>query len=76
MLAALRSEHATKDFNLPPTRPAIQRNKTIRRTKIPIVLWYFVFEDQMIAEGVPREVAEQPMILMQIVAAVGKNQIR
>src|SRR5271170_845830 len=53
----------------------IKSDEEIRRAQIAVVFGNFVFENQMIAECIPGQLANQAMILMQIVSSVSKYQV-
>ena len=39
-------------------------------------MWNFVFENEVAAPGVPSQLAEESMVLMQILAKMSENEIR
>lgn len=62
----LRSEMMHQQLDLPVRLGARERNVHVRRPEIPFIFRNFVFEDQMITKGVPRELAHDSVILMEI----------
>src|SRR5262249_12498033 len=57
------------------TNGLVQGHKHIGRTHIPVVFWYLIFEDQVASKGVPGQLVQEAMILMQVVAKMSKDQI-
>lgn len=53
----------------------VKVNIEVGRAKIAIILGNLIFPDQVVAEGVPCEIADDPMILVQIVAAVAEDEV-
>ena len=54
---------------------SIQRHEAVRRPEIAVVLGNLVLQDQVVAERIPRQIGDQPMILMPILAIVGEDQV-
>ncbi len=54
----------------------IERKKHVGLAQIAFVLGDLVLPDEMISEGVPGEFSEQAVILMGVVATVGKYEVR
>jgi hypothetical protein len=52
-----------------------KRDKKVRGAEIAFVFCDFVFENQVIAKGVPSQLSKQAMILVQIFAAMSEDQI-
>ena len=46
------------------------------RTEIAVVLGNLVLEDQVVAPRVPRQLASQPVVLVQVVALMSEDQVR
>ena len=44
--------------------------------EVAVVLGNLVFQDQVVAKSIPREVRQDPVILMAIVAVVGEDEVR
>src|SRR5438874_8282542 len=53
-----------------------QRHEEIRRAQISVVFRDFVFEDEVIAKSVPRQLAYQTVVLVKIMPAMRKDYIR
>ena len=51
-------------------------NEEVRCSHIPIVLDDLILQNQMAAESVPRQLRDQPVILMEILTVVREDQIR
>jgi hypothetical protein len=45
-------------------------------TKVTVILWNLVLKDLMLPECVPCQLTDDPVVLMQVVAIMGKDQIR
>ena len=75
VLRSLRSKRLADVLRLSLAGLAIQSYEKIRRPQIAIVLWDFVFQDEVATKCIPRQLADHPMILVKVVAAVGQNQI-
>lgn len=54
----------------------IEREKHIRSSHVAIELGNFILENQVISKGIPGQVADDTMVLMEVMAIVGKNQVR
>ncbi len=52
-----------------------QWHEKVWRAEVAFVFRYFVFQNRVIAEGVPSELGDQAMILMEIFAAVRENEV-
>src|SRR5712691_2848535 len=75
MLFPLRRKRATNIAGFALTGIAIQPYEKVRRSQIAIVLWNFVFQDEMVAKRIPRQFADDPVILVEVVTVMSKNQI-
>jgi len=53
-----------------------QRHEEHRITEVAIVLWYFVLQNKMVAEGIVGQLGNQPMILMGVSLTMGQDQRR
>src|SRR5580698_9932527 len=62
-------------LNLPITSLPVEIHKNIGIAKIAIVFEDFVFENKVIAPGVPGQLVNHSMILMEIVASMREDQI-
>ncbi len=63
-------------MNLLIANGLIQADEKIRRSKIAIILGNFVFEDQLVAKGIPSKFGNNSMVLVKVVSIVSKYQIR
>src|SRR2546427_2672478 len=52
----------------------LKRHEDVRCPEIAVVLRDFVLEDEVIPEGVPRQLRDQSMILVEVVAIVRQDQ--
>ena len=52
------------------------RHEEIRRTVVTIVFRNLVFEHDMIAKGVPRQIGKDTMVLMPVLAVVREHNVR
>src|SRR6266446_130622 len=76
MLIALRFEAGHQILDLTVANLAIERHEEIGRTEVAVVLRDFIFEDKMIPPSVPGQLVDDAVILVQIFARVGQDQIR
>src|SRR5215469_2120744 len=74
-LAGLGVERTQNVRDLTLAKRLIETHEEIGCSPIAIVLRNFIFEDQVIPEGVPRQLRNQPVILMEIVAMVSEDEI-
>lgn len=51
-------------------------HEEIGMAEIAVVLGDLIFENEMIAEGVPGQLGQHPMVLVAVMAMVGENDIR
>src|SRR3989344_5523455 len=72
----LRLVTAHEMIQLATAESLVELDEKVRRPHVSVVLEYLVFKDQVIAKAVPREFRDEPMVLMQIVAIVGEDQVR
>jgi hypothetical protein len=75
MFVSLGLEATHKVTNLAVGDFAIERDKKVGRTQVAIVFGDFVFQDEMIPPSVPRKLVYDAVVLMEIVARVGQNQV-
>lgn len=75
VLRALSSENIEERFALPACDASWQRNVHVRLTKVSVPLRNLVFEDEMLAERIPREIRDDAMILVPVGACVGENDV-
>src|SRR6185295_4126165 len=71
----LRAEMAMQEFDLAAQDFLAEFDIEVRLAQIAIPFRNFVFEDELIAEGVPGELTEEPMILVRILARMGHNHV-
>ena len=75
VLFSLRHKRAANIVCFALTSCAIQSYEKVRRSQIAVVLWNFVFQDEMVAKRIPRQFADDPVILVEVVTVMSKNQI-
>src|SRR4029434_6486030 len=75
-LAGLAWEAGKDHLDFPPTERVVERYEDIRRPEVAVVLGDLVFENELVSEGVPRELGDQPVVLMEVVAVVGEHEVR
>lgn len=73
VLAFLRLEAAQDEVNLLTAERFREANKEIGRTQVAIVFRNLVFQNQMVPETVPGQLADQAMILVQVAATMREN---
>jgi len=72
----LRLEVAAEILRFLPAERLIEADEHIRDTEVAVVLRDFVFQDGVIAEGVPGEIREHAVVLMAVVAEVSEHEVR
>src|SRR5262249_32726584 len=72
----LRRKCAQQVLDFLINQVALQANKHVRRAEIAIVFGNLVFQDQVIAERIPGQFGNQPMILVRVPTIVGQDEIR
>ena len=75
LLAPLRSEKAHQRPDLAFGHGFGERHEEIRLAQVRIIFGNFVFHDEVITESIPGKLAKKPMILMKIMAKVGKDEV-
>ena len=63
-------------LDLPLTTFIIKRDKNVRPSEVTIIFGDLVFEDKMVAEGVPGQLGNEAMILVEVVTIVSEDDIR
>src|SRR5450432_3466497 len=71
----LRRKVPQQKLHLLLRRGSRKWNKEVGLAQIAFVLGDLVLGDEMIAKGVPGELGDHPMVLVQIVAVVAQNEI-
>src|SRR5882757_11466874 len=71
-LGALAAEMRNQQLDLALQRDSANRHVDVRLPDIAVPRRNFIFEDLMIPERIPRQLADLAMILMRIVAPVGQ----
>src|SRR6266536_3390593 len=67
----LGCELVEQQIDLPPNDLVVEMDEEIRGADVTVVLRHFVLDDQMVAERVPRQLADQTVVLMEVVALMG-----
>ena len=52
-----------------------RRHEDVRCAEIAVVLRHLVLEDHVIATRVPRELAGEPVVLMEVVAGMRQDEV-
>lgn len=47
----------------------------VRGAQVAVIFWNFVFQNEMVAEGIPGQIADGPMILVPIFASMGEHNV-
>ena len=76
VLVALGGEVLVEQGDLALGLRIAQRHIQVGCAQVAVVFWNLVFQDQVIAKGVPGQLAREAMILMQIVPGVNQDHIR
>ena len=71
----MRFERVDHELNFSLANRLREMDKEIRGTKIPVVLENLVLEDKVIPETVPRQFRNQPVVLVEVVAMMGKTTL-
>ena len=53
----------------------IQVDKEVRYAKIAVIFRNFIFQDEMVSKGIPGQLTNQTMILMQIMPVMGEDDV-
>src|SRR5271166_165874 len=72
LLLALRVEAVDDDLDLAGAGRFFQRNEEVGRAQVAVVVRNLVLQDQVVPERVPREVRDQAVVLVPVVAVVGE----
>src|SRR5271166_6396221 len=75
LLLALRLEAVDDDLDLAGAGRFFQRNEEVGRAQVAVVLRDLILQDQVAPARVPREVRDQAVVLVPVVAVVGEDQI-
>ena len=75
MFGTLCSKMLHQQFDFSSSNLVIQVDKKIGQAEIAIELRNFVFKNEMIAKRVPCELANQPVVLVQVCASVSENDV-
>src|SRR5205085_1498291 len=51
-------------------------HEEVRRAEVAVVLRHLVLEDQVVSERVPRQLAQEAVVLVQVVPVVGEDHVR
>ena len=65
-----------KDLDLFPAYLFTQLYKEVWGSEITIVLGDLVFQDQVISEGVPRQIRNQTVILVKVASKMSEDDVR
>ena len=75
VLAALAREVLARAARSSPRRRLVERDEEVGRAEVAVVLRDLVLEDEVVAERVPGELAGQPVVLVQVLARVGEDEV-
>jgi len=75
LLIALRTKALHQEAHFARRGLRVQRDKEIGSSKVAIVLGNFVFQNEMIPPGVPNELIEDAVVLMQVMTGMGENDV-
>ena len=53
----------------------IQVDKEVRYAKIAVIFRNFIFQDEVVSKGIPGQLTDQTMILMQIMPVMGEDDV-
>src|SRR5262249_60651339 len=74
--ALLADEVLGEEAELPLDVLGAERDVEIGRPEVAVVLGDLVLEDEVVAEGVPGQLTGQAVVLMEVAARVGQDQVR
>ena len=74
-MPALAAERRLQVLDLPGAGASRQGDEAVGRAEVAIVFGNFVFQDQVITEGVPREIGNEAVVLVAIVTIVGEHEV-
>src|SRR5690606_22629000 len=74
VLRTLGSEGLHEVIDLAPCGRFVKRDEAVRLNHQPLVLWNLVLEDPVAAKRVPRQLCDDPVILMVVFTAVGEDE--
>jgi hypothetical protein len=76
VLFSLRAKDRSEVTELRPTDGFLELHEEIWRAQVAIVFWDFVLQNEMVSKRVPRQLVDQPVILMQVTTVMSENKIR
>ena len=76
VLAGLGREVLLEQRQLPLHDLRRERHEHVRPPEVAVELRDLVLEDQVVAEGVPRQLAGESVILVEVVTGVGEDELR
>jgi hypothetical protein len=76
VLPPLCSENVEQPFAFAPGRARAQGHVQVRLAEISVPLRNLVLENELVTEGVPRQVGHYSVVLVPVVARVGEDDIR
>ena len=76
MLAGLCGEMLLEQRQLPLDDLRRERHEHVRPPQVAVELRDLVLEDQVVAEGVPRQLAGESVILVEVVIGVRQDELR
>ena len=74
-LSRLGGEVPEQELDLARHELLAQRHEDVRRAEVAVVLRDLVLEDQVVAEGVPGQLGDEPVVLMAIGAGVREDDV-
>src|SRR6185503_3848775 len=74
-LGSLRGEVAHEVLDLAFPDALVERNERVRRAHVAVVLRYLVLEDEVVSEGVPRKLAADPVVLVQVPSLMREDDV-
>ena len=75
VLVPLAREDAREQSTFSSHELLVRRARRRWVAQVAVVLGDLVLEDQVVAERVPGQLAEEPVVLVQVVARVGEDEI-
>ena len=76
MFVGLSLEESTKMFDFSTAKLLAQWDVKVWYSKVTVIFWDLVLQDEVISKGIPGQIREQAVVLVAILPVVGEDQIR
>ena len=75
LLRPLRAEALEQCLDLAPRDRLLEVDEDVGRAEVAVVLGDLVLEDQVVAEGVPGQLGDEPVVLVAVVVGVREDEV-